>query len=113
MSENAAWSLAARAQRTDKVPVVGFFYPGPKPAAASRIKAFLAGLRSGGFSGPEKVTLALEITDGDASLLAPMAAGVFLDFPDFSKKWLEMLKETVPQVSAIAVLWDRGPPAPN
>jgi putative ABC transport system substrate-binding protein len=32
--------------------------------------------------------------------------GVFLDFPDFSKKWLEALKETVPKVSRVAVFWD-------
>jgi putative ABC transport system substrate-binding protein len=32
--------------------------------------------------------------------------GVFLDFPDFSTKWLEALKEGVPQLSNVAVLWD-------
>jgi len=32
--------------------------------------------------------------------------GVFLDFPDFSKKWLEALKEAVPQLAKVAVLWD-------
>jgi putative tryptophan/tyrosine transport system substrate-binding protein len=32
--------------------------------------------------------------------------GVFLDFPDFNKKWLEVLKEAVPQLATIAVLWD-------
>jgi putative ABC transport system substrate-binding protein len=32
--------------------------------------------------------------------------GVFLDFPDFSKKWLEALKETIPVLSRVAVLWD-------
>jgi putative ABC transport system substrate-binding protein len=32
--------------------------------------------------------------------------GVFLDFPDFSKKWLEVLKEAVPQLTNVAVLWD-------
>jgi ABC-type uncharacterized transport system substrate-binding protein len=32
--------------------------------------------------------------------------GVFLDFPDFSKKWLQALKEVVPQTSSIAMLWD-------
>jgi putative ABC transport system substrate-binding protein len=32
--------------------------------------------------------------------------GVFFDFPDFSKKWLEVLKEAVPQLTAVAVLWD-------
>lgn len=32
--------------------------------------------------------------------------GVFLDFPDFSKKWLELLKETVPQLTSVGVFWD-------
>lgn len=32
--------------------------------------------------------------------------GVFLDFPDFGKKWLESLKETVPQVTSVGVFWD-------
>lgn len=32
--------------------------------------------------------------------------GVFLDFPDFSKKWLEALKETVPKATNVAVMWD-------
>ena len=33
-------------------------------------------------------------------------SGVFLDFPDFSKKWLELLKETVPQLTSVGVFWD-------
>jgi putative tryptophan/tyrosine transport system substrate-binding protein len=32
--------------------------------------------------------------------------GVFFDFPEFSKKWLELLKETLPQLAKIGVLWD-------
>ena len=36
--------------------------------------------------------------------------GIFLDFPDFGKKWLEVLKETIPQVSTVAVLWDPTTP---
>jgi ABC-type uncharacterized transport system substrate-binding protein len=32
--------------------------------------------------------------------------GIFFDFPEFSKKWLELLKETMPQLSSVAVLWD-------
>jgi len=32
--------------------------------------------------------------------------GVFLDFPELSGKWLELLKEAVPKVSRVAVLWD-------
>jgi putative ABC transport system substrate-binding protein len=31
---------------------------------------------------------------------------VFLDFPEFSKKWLEALKEAVPKISSVAVFWD-------
>lgn len=32
--------------------------------------------------------------------------GVFLDFPDFGKKWLEFLKEMLPQLTKVAVFWD-------
>ena len=32
--------------------------------------------------------------------------GVFLDFPEFSKKWLQILKETLPPLSRVAVFWD-------
>lgn len=32
--------------------------------------------------------------------------GMFLDFPDFGKKWLELLKEAVPEVANVGVLWD-------
>ena len=32
--------------------------------------------------------------------------GVYLDSPDFSKKWLQALKEAIPQNSMVAVLWD-------
>jgi putative tryptophan/tyrosine transport system substrate-binding protein len=34
--------------------------------------------------------------------------GVFFDFPDFSKKWLELLKEAMPGLARVAVLWDPG-----
>jgi putative ABC transport system substrate-binding protein len=32
--------------------------------------------------------------------------GIFSDFPDFSAKWLELLKEAVPKCAHIVVLWD-------
>ena len=32
--------------------------------------------------------------------------GVFFAFPEFSAKWLELLKQTIPQLSRVAVLWD-------
>jgi hypothetical protein len=32
--------------------------------------------------------------------------GVFFDFPEFSKKWLELMKEMLPRLARIGVLWD-------
>src|SRR5262249_54765074 len=32
--------------------------------------------------------------------------GIFFDFPEFSKKWLQLLKEAMPKLGSIAVLWD-------
>src|SRR5262245_18593665 len=32
--------------------------------------------------------------------------GVFFDFPEFSKTWLELMKETRPRLARIGVLWD-------
>ena len=32
--------------------------------------------------------------------------GVFLDVPEFSGKWLELLREVVPGLTRVAVLWD-------
>ena len=32
--------------------------------------------------------------------------GVFFDFPDFRTKWLELLREVVPGLASIALLWD-------
>jgi putative tryptophan/tyrosine transport system substrate-binding protein len=32
--------------------------------------------------------------------------GVFLDFPDFTTKWIELLVENNPKLSRMAVLWD-------
>ena len=58
------------------------------------------------------VALDLESSPIDEGFIANSArpggnvTGVFLDFPDFSKKWLEALKEAVPQLTTVAVLWD-------
>jgi putative ABC transport system substrate-binding protein len=32
--------------------------------------------------------------------------GVFADFPEFATKWLELLKETIPALSGVVMLWD-------
>ncbi len=36
--------------------------------------------------------------------------GVFSDFPDFSTKWLQLLKEIVPGIASLVVLWDPSTP---
>jgi putative ABC transport system substrate-binding protein len=43
-----------------------------------------------------------------ASLARPGGnlTGLYFDFPDFSSKWLELLAETVPNLTRLAVLWD-------
>jgi putative ABC transport system substrate-binding protein len=54
----------------------------------------------------------LESDPVDAGLIASPArpggniTGLFLDFPDFSKKWVEALTEAVPQLASVAILWD-------
>jgi putative ABC transport system substrate-binding protein len=32
--------------------------------------------------------------------------GIFLDLPDFTGKWIEFLRECMPQLSSIALMWD-------
>jgi putative tryptophan/tyrosine transport system substrate-binding protein len=49
------------------------------------------------------------VASGAAATLARPGGnitGVFLDFPNFTAKWLEMLVETSPELSRVAVLWD-------
>lgn len=43
-----------------------------------------------------------------ASLSSPRGnvTGLFLDFPDLSAKWIQLLKEAVPKLARAAVLWD-------
>jgi len=54
----------------------------------------------------------LESDPVDAGLIASVArpggniTGTFLDFPEFGKKWLEALKEALPQVKSVGVVWD-------
>jgi putative tryptophan/tyrosine transport system substrate-binding protein len=157
----AIWPLGAHAQQSGQLRQVGFLYSGPKSVAQTRVTSILSGLQAGGLPS-DKLTIIARVTDGDPTLLQPMAAdlvdrkvdviialgpasvravraattsipivagdlesdplstgfiaenkrpggnvtGLFLDFPDFSKKWLQALKEAVPQNSVVAVLWD-------
>jgi putative ABC transport system substrate-binding protein len=58
------------------------------------------------------VTIDLESDPVDAGWAASLAhpggniTGVFMAFPDFATKWLGLLKETIPQLSRVAILWD-------
>jgi putative ABC transport system substrate-binding protein len=58
------------------------------------------------------VAIDLESDPTEAGFIASYArpggnvTGVFLDFADFSKKWLEALKEAIPKISSVAVFWD-------
>ena len=60
------------------------------------------------------VAVDLETDPVAARLVASLArpggniTGMFFDFPDFSGKWLELLKEVVPRLSRVAVFWDPG-----
>jgi ABC-type uncharacterized transport system substrate-binding protein len=54
----------------------------------------------------------LETDPVDAGWAASLAhpggniTGVFMAFPDFATKWLGLLKDALPQLSRVAVLWD-------
>jgi putative ABC transport system substrate-binding protein len=58
------------------------------------------------------VALDLETDPVASGLVASVAhpggniTGLFLDFPDFTAKWLELLKESNAKLSRVAVLWD-------
>jgi putative tryptophan/tyrosine transport system substrate-binding protein len=50
-----------------------------------------------------------------ASLAHPggNVSGLYFDFPDFSTKWMELLKEIIPQIRSIVVLVDPASPSPQ
>ena len=58
------------------------------------------------------VAMDLESDPVENAMVASLAhpggnvTGLFLAFPEFTTKWLELLKETIPQLSRVAVLWD-------
>jgi putative ABC transport system substrate-binding protein len=72
-------ALAAAAQATRQIPIVAFDAV-TDPVEAGFVKSVS---RPGG-----NVT------------------GVFLDLPELIGKWLELLRETIPHLSRVAVLWD-------
>jgi putative ABC transport system substrate-binding protein len=63
------------------------------------------------------VTFDFELDPVESGLLKSLAhpagnvTGIFLDLPDISTAWLELLKQAVPSLASIAVLWDPSMPA--
>jgi putative tryptophan/tyrosine transport system substrate-binding protein len=56
------------------------------------------------------------IASGIASSLAHPGGnttGVYFDFPDFSMKWMELLKEAIPQLARVVVMTDPTSPSPQ
>jgi putative ABC transport system substrate-binding protein len=39
--------------------------------------------------------------------------GLYFDFPDFSTKWMELLKEIIPQIKSVVVVIDPASPSPQ
>ena len=156
-----ALPLASRAEAA-RVPKVGFLYPGPEAVANERATHVLEGLRSEGFSAPDRLTLVIRAMGGDQTRLQPLLSeivaskvdilipvgppqtraahaattsipiltfdleidpveaglvsslahpggnvtGMFLDFPEFGTTWLGLLKQAIPALASIVVLWD-------
>ena len=63
------------------------------------------------------VTYDLELDPIESGMVSSLAhpggnvTGIFLDLPKFSTTWLELLKEAVPRLASIVVLWDPSTPA--
>ena len=56
------------------------------------------------------------VTSGIAASLAHPGgnvSGLYFDFPDFSTKWMELLKEIIPQIKSIVVVLDPASPSPQ
>ena len=77
----AAWPVAARAQQP-AVPVVVFLHPGASEVGARDVAAFRKGLQESGYVEGQNVTIEYQ--------------------------WLEILKETFPSVSTVAMLTASG-----
>lgn len=50
-----------------------------------------------------------------ASLARPggNVTGLYFDFPDFSTKWMELLKEIIPEIKSVVVVLDPASPSPQ
>jgi putative ABC transport system substrate-binding protein len=72
----AAWPFAADAQQQNKLPLVGFLYPGSPESRAPLIDAFRKGLSGLGFVQGRTVQLDYQWASDDLNRLPEMAAGL-------------------------------------
>src|SRR5712692_293381 len=71
----AAWPLAARAQQRSAMPVVGWLGSETRKAEDSRVVPFLReGLKEGGYSEGQNVTIEYRFADGHYDRLPALAA---------------------------------------
>jgi putative ABC transport system substrate-binding protein len=69
----AAWPLAAGAQRADRRPLIGYLVETTKEAHASRINAFLEGMRDIGYVEGQNVEIAYRFGDFDRARVPLLA----------------------------------------
>ena len=71
-------AIALPLSRTDAagVPTVGFIYPGPDAIAKERATHVMEGLRSEGFSAPDRLTLVIRAMGGDPARLQPLLSEI-------------------------------------
>ena len=129
LSGAVGWPLAARAQRAQKTPIVGFLHPGSPEGGSIVLDSLREGFREVGYvlvptarpsiEAARAATSTLPIVANDlesdpiasgyvASLARPGGnlTGVFLDAPTLCSKWLQYIDDVVPNVTKVGVLWD-------
>jgi putative ABC transport system substrate-binding protein len=115
----ATWPLAAGAQRADRRPLVGYLVETTKEAHASRINAFLEGMRDIGYVEGQNVEIAYRFGDFDragvpikAGLARSLArpggtvTGTLTQVDGLMGKQVELVRELMPYATKVGVLVD-------
>jgi len=106
-SAAAAWPLVARAQPATKIPRIGVLWPNP-PATFEFLRQ---GLKERGYIEGQNIRFEFRWAEGSglvASLARPGGnlTGTTRMLPEMSAKHVELLKQAVPSLSKLAVLWN-------